>query len=320
MDTPVFLGIDGGATKTEVALIGDDGAFLADIFGGPTRLNHLATRTILANLGNLIDYVCDEAKVSRDRIAAAGLGIHGVDFAREVPRQRRSLVRPLGLPDAATVLVNDGVVALWGGSDAPRAVALQIGTGFTAAYRSAYGAEHPFDPFNAGLGINLRERIYAVAYRVADGREEPSILPELMLKYFDAPDIETVLWRWHKNKIPVLDLLGVGVVFKEAVERGDAVALKLAARAADEYAHDVATMAGKIGGGAIDVVLGGGMLRNGPAALLSMIEARVKEKLPAATVHAPRLSPAVGGAVLAAFRAGRDVPAIYRRVLETRPS
>jgi N-acetylglucosamine kinase-like BadF-type ATPase len=244
----------------------------------------------------------------------------GIDFDDEIPIQTRTLLEPLGVPASRAKVVNDGVVALWGGSPKKRAVILQLGTAFTAGYRDGFGTETPFDHLNAGVLIEIRRIILASCARVWDGRLPKSILPELVLRHFEYDDpiplikvgVRNALDRWH--------LLTVIDPWREAVERGDAVSKKIARDAAKVYVQDLDFLIRKIGGGRVDVVLGGGLLRNGPEYFRACIADGVRAKHPQVTIHLPHLSPAIGAALMAAHTDGRDYPTLYRRAQQTVPS
>ena len=317
MGKKVFLGVDGGATKTEVALVAEDGSYLTGIIGGPTRLGRRASGRIIENLNSPIDYVCDQAGAGREDIRQAGFGVHGVDYDDELAGQRRTLFGPLGLDPDRAVLVNDGIVALWGGTPRRKALVLQLGSGFTGAYRSRWGAEVPFDQFNVGLGINLREAVFTTAFRSLDGREARSILPGLIMDHFGIHDLQKLIKKLRGPRLPIIEVLSIITVLREAAGRGDLVSIRLIRRAARAYAHDVSTMIKKIGDDRVDAVLGGGLLLNGPPLLVDLIGRHVRKKHPRARVRRPLLSPALGGCVMAAFHAGRDPRTVFQTARKT---
>jgi len=317
MKKRVLLGVDSGATKTEAALTALDGTVLARVVGGPAVLGARASGKAVKNLSDLIDRACAQARVSRGAIAFAGLGICGVDYDDELAAQRRSLLIPLGIEGERARLVNDGIAALWGGTPRERAVALQIGTGYTAAWRGRYGQETPFDPFNCGVVINLRREVYVTAYRVLDGRAPKSILPGLLMDYFGEHHLQTLIKKLRRGRFDREKVMNILAVLGEAVDRGDRVSLGIVRRAAGEYARDIGIMLGKIGGGPANVALGGGVLLNRPKMLLEMIRDKVREKHPRARVRAPLLSPAIGGCVMAAHLAGLDPKAVFNKAVQT---
>jgi len=313
-----FLGVDGGASKTEVELIGDDGTRLAEASGPGTTLHEPVTAETLDRLTDLIAETCDLGGITRDQLSFAGLGLSGVDFGDELAEQRELLFPRIGIAEERAALVNDGVVALWGGSAEPRTVVLQVGSAFTAAYRDAYGNEQPFDHHNLGQVVELRRDLLMFVARALDGREPDSALVGLVLNHFGiaVPDEyrrmlvrRTFDWTLARR---VVDVLG------PALEQGDEAARAMIERTAEAYSDDIACMIGKLGEkqGPVDVVLGGGMLRHAPAALREGIAARVSDRHPEATIHEPLLPPAVGGAVMAAHRAGEDVRVLYERLTE----
>jgi N-acetylglucosamine kinase-like BadF-type ATPase len=312
-----YLGLDSGGTKTETAIVGEDGAFVANTFGGPIQMHQLrAPKRALAMVNAFIDQAAADAKIGRDDIAGFGFGMSGIDFPDEIPLQTRTLLKGVGVDPARAKVVNDGVVALWGGSPAARAVILQLGTAFTAAYRNGYGTETPLDHFNVGLVVDVRRLIMASCARVWDGRLPPSILPALVLNHFGFADPIELIRRGLRGKLDRWQLLTVIDPWREAVEQGDAVACDILEQAARVHAGDVHCLIAKAGGDA-DVVLGGGLLRNGPKRFLDRIAALVCEKYPNATPHLPDLSPAIGAALMAAHAQGADYPRLFARAKET---
>ena len=315
----LFLGVDGGGSKTDVVVVAADGRRVAEVTGPGTTLHEPVTDETLDRLAGLIAQACQQAGVRPEQVAAAGLGISGVDFADELDAQRALLFPRIGLPAERATLVNDGVVALWGGSPEPRAVVLQVGSAFTAAYRAAYGEETPFDHHNLGQVVELRRDLLVFTARSLDGREPDSALPGLVLAHFGVtePDVfrkllvrRTFDWQLARRVVDVL---------QPALDQGDAVAASLVTRAAESYAADICCMIDAAGGGTVDVVLGGGMLRHAPAVLREGIAIRVTAAHPAATVHEAELSPALGGALLAAFHAGQDPAALFARLVDAIP-
>jgi N-acetylglucosamine kinase-like BadF-type ATPase len=312
-----YLGLDSGGTKTETAIVAEDGAFVANTFGGPIQFHQRrAPKTALAMVNAFIEQATADAKIGRGAIAFYGFGMSGIDFADEIPLQTRTLLKGVGVDPRRAKVVNDGVVALWGGTPAPRAVILQLGTAFTAAYRDGLGTEEPFDQYNAGVVLDVRRLILASCARVWDGRLPASALADLVMRHFGIDDALELIRQGTRDRLDRWLLLTVIDPWREAVERGDALALDILERAANVYAADVHCLLAKVGGQA-DVVLGGGLLRNGPTLFRDRIAALVRDKYPGAAIHLPELSPAIGAALMAAFGDGADYPRMFARAKET---
>lgn len=313
MPKKVYLGLDSGATKTEVAVLADDGRVLTQQIAGPYRMSaRRATPVVVTRTREVIEFALAQAGAQWGDVAHFGFGMAGVDYDDEIPTQKKTLFAGLGIPLAQGTLVNDGIVALWGGSGKQRAVILQLGTAFTAAYRSELGGEAPFDQLNAGVIFDLRHAVLTSTARVWDGRLPESILPGLVLEHFEETDPTKIVKKFARHTIDKWKLLTVISPWRVAVERRDKVALMIVERAAEVYAQDVCFMLSKVGGDGADVVLGGGQLLNGPKAFHNRIAQVVRRQFPRVTVHGPHLSPAVGGAILAAYQDGAPHREFYR--------
>lgn len=313
----VFIGVDGGASKTELAVISENGELLSEFRGGPAPIGAVASKTLGANLTAMISAVCKSAKVPKKAVAHFGFGLCGVDYPDEYAEQKQSLTQLLLIPQSKATLVNDGIVALWGGCTQKRAVICQIGTGFTGAYRNGFGKATPFDQVNCGVVIQLRKSIYVTAARVLDGRAPASILPVLLMDYFGVTDSQLLIKKLRRFHFPKKKVAGVLPVLCEAVAQNDKVSIALVKTAAKEYAKDVNIMIQKIGGEPAEAALGGGVLQNGPELLLTLIQKDVHKQFPKVDVHKPIFSPAIGAAIMAASNCGQDPAKIYQRLLSS---
>lgn len=318
MSEMVYLGVDGGATKTEVACLNREGRFLCSVKGPPTTLNARATKKAVKDLELLIRKACSKVRIDKSNLAFSGFGICGVDYPSELRQQRKTLFSLLGMDPHKAVLVNDGVAALWGGARTETSIVLQVGTGFTAAYRDAYGREKPFDQVNCGVVVNLRRMVYVYAARSIDGRERKSVLPELLMQYFEEKDTEKLILKLRRHRYSREKVSNVLPVLNKAVVRKDPLSRKIVKIAAEQYALDICTMVRKLKNPQrVEVVLGGGVLENGPPVLRSMVGRLVRKKYPGAFVHKPVLSPGIGAAVMAAFHDGQNPKKVFQQACKT---
>jgi len=313
----VYLGLDSGGTKTQVAVLAADGTVLAQEISGPVRMPSRATPRVVRMVEMLIAHACRAAGADRGQIAAYGLGMAGVDYEEEIPTQRRTLFRALGIDPSRAFLVNDGLAALWGGSANRKAVILQLGTAYTAAYRDGYGTETPFDHYNAGVIYNMRHQILAHAARSWDGRAPRSILLPLLVDHFEVKRPSDISKRFTRGTIDNWKLLTVIDPWARAVEQGDRLSLRILEDGAKVYAGDVMHLLKRIGDNDADVALGGGQLRHGPARFRERIAELVRRKFPRVNIHGPSCTPAVGAALMAAWHDGASYPDLFRRAERT---
>ena len=144
--TAAVLAVDGGNSKTDVALVGDDGRLLAAV-RGPT-ISHQAVG-LERGMEQLVGLVSDAAaRAGLDPAARpiARIGVHaiaGADYPRDVRMLERALAGA-GLTDDV-VVVNDTIGALWAGSSAGWGIALICGEGINGAAVAPDGRQVRFD-------------------------------------------------------------------------------------------------------------------------------------------------------------------------------
>src|SRR2546426_11804381 len=88
----LFLGVDGGGTKTNIALMNGAGEVVAEGEGGPSNPLRVGVETAVANIAKAIDSACDTGGVSRGDIVAATLGLAGTRRQDIRERVRESFV------------------------------------------------------------------------------------------------------------------------------------------------------------------------------------------------------------------------------------
>ena len=82
----LFLGVDGGGTKTTIALMNSNKKILAEAAGGPGNPLRVGVENAVSNILEAVDKACDEGDLSRGDIFAAVLGLAG---ARRIDMRER---------------------------------------------------------------------------------------------------------------------------------------------------------------------------------------------------------------------------------------
>lgn len=299
-----YIGIDGGGTKTLGVLADETGTILAECKAGPSSIVGAPSAEACAVLQSVQARLCELGGIRPDAVAGLGLGLNGVDFPEETIMQHGVLSRVLAMPPGRLLLVNDGIVALWGATPAPAAAIVQHGTGFTAAYRSAYGAERPFDNLDAGRFYDLRLEALALVARMIDGRVAVSPLKEAILACLDHPAEKDYGEIVFLRKYSQSQLAAIQPAVLRVAEAGDPAAHSIVERAIADYVCTAVTMVRKTGSASPDAVFGGGRLLSASDWFLQRIVAGVLRECPGARIRRPGLSPAIGAAIMAAHADG----------------
>lgn len=310
-----FLGIDGGASKTRGLLIDGAGAILAQDKAPGSSIIGMPHIGALETLGALAQSLCAQAGIGVESITYCSLGLNGIDFADEFPGQHTALSGGLGIAPEQLLLVNDGIIALWGASPAPAAAILQHGSGVTGGYRTRFGAETLYDHLGVGRIFDLRSELATLIARMLDGRAEPTPLLAIILNHYgvSADEYPDALFR---QRIPQERLRGTPPLVYAAWLKGDPAAEGLVQCAIEDYAITGKALIRNTGSDVAEMVFGGGVIVQAPQAFWEILAGRIQGRFPRATVKSPELPPEYGAAIMAAFHAGREPAALFKVLQE----
>jgi N-acetylglucosamine kinase-like BadF-type ATPase len=313
---PAVLAIDGGNSKTDVALVAEDGTLLASARG--PGINAHATgvdQTVL-----ILDAVVKQAaaQLGLRRPASSGwIASHTVaclanaDLPEE-EAEHAAAVQAQGWSATATV-VNDTFAILRAGLadgsepySAPHwGVAVVCGAGINAVGVAPDGRVTRYlalgtisGDWGGGHGLGLEVLWHAI--RAEDGRGQDTLLTGYLTSHFGVERVEDVTIGIHKGKIGEDDLTGLAPLLLRAADEGDPVARTVVSRLADEISVMSITAMRRLGltGLATPVVLGGGVITARNPLLMSGITAQLAAAAPAAEVRVIDVPPVAGAALL----------------------
>jgi hypothetical protein len=108
----LYLGVDGGGTKTHIVLTDKSGKILSEGFAGASNPLRVGVEVAVGNIFKAIDSASDASDRSRDDIVAATLGLAGVrraDIRRVVTESFQNR-----LPLKQIQVMTDAEIALYG--------------------------------------------------------------------------------------------------------------------------------------------------------------------------------------------------------------
>jgi len=333
---PAVLAIDGGNSKTDLALVAEDGALLATV-RGPGMRSPDDLGPWLEVLGALIARAQLEAgrggQMAARHITAC---VANADLPEEEERLAAAL-RALGWSQT-TAVANDTFAVLRAGLD-PDAV-------FSPPPRSALpapalrarpqpapapslaGSGHWGVAVTCGAGINcvgvdpagrttgylalgeisgdwgggsgLGQAALWWAVRAEDGRGPQTALREAVAAHFGVPTVRDVTISIHLGKINDETLRELAPVLLAVAATGDEIARKLVLRQAEEISIMALTAMRRLGLITLPtpVVLGGGVLTARDPLLITEITNRITAAAPQAVVIVVAVPPVAGAALL----------------------
>jgi N-acetylglucosamine kinase-like BadF-type ATPase len=300
------LAVDGGNSKTDVALIGRDGSVLA-AFRGPTSSHQqVGIEAGMTTLRSLVDRAAVTAGLGDGTRPVAELGAYGLagaDFPSDIRLLRSALA---GEGFAATdLVVNDTFAALRAGSSRPWGVALICGQGVNACAVAPDGRSARFDGVGDasgdwGGGGGLGNAAVAAAVRGRDGRGPRTSLERLVPGYFELRSPAALTKALYFERLSERRLSELSPVVFAAAADGDSVARSIVDRLADELVAMARALLRRLHMTRLDpdVVLAGGVFRTPEAGFHARLSEGIHRVAPRARLVRLKAPPVIGAALL----------------------
>lgn len=122
----LYLGVDGGGSKTELCVADGSGKTVLTLNGGPTSFKSVGNAAAFANMRELVRQM-ERAGIRAEHIQRSVWGMSGCD----TPEDRvvyEAMIQQAGFPEERTTVVNDALLPFWAAADVPGVVVI-AGTG-----------------------------------------------------------------------------------------------------------------------------------------------------------------------------------------------
>jgi N-acetylglucosamine kinase-like BadF-type ATPase len=317
----VFLGVDGGGTKTAICLVTETGEIAARVLAPSTDYFTEGVDLVARVLRDGVAAACAQADTTPDQIRHGffGLATYG-EVSGDIPVLDAAPRQALGHDRYAC---GNDMVCGWAGSlGGVDGINVVSGTGSIA-----YGENHGHASRAGGWGELFGDEgsAYWVASqglnaftRMADGRVAPGPLLDVLREHLDLRSdldvVDIVLNRWQGRRDAIAAL---SRVVAEAARRGDEESRKVLADAGHELAGIVEAVHDRLGFTDAEVVpvsYSGGVF--GSEAVLDAFRAGLTQRSGRYDLRRPLYPPDVGGAVYAAKLAGSPLAADALRRLQ----
>jgi N-acetylglucosamine kinase-like BadF-type ATPase len=311
---PAVIAVDGGASKTHLALVGADGELLTLVRGPQSSPQIVGLAQALEVLDGLH---ADAGADGRARVAQ--LNMSGVDFPSE-EQELREAIEERGWANRTSV-DNDTFAVLRAGTERGWGVAIVCGSGINCVGVSSDGRHARFPALGQitgdwGGGSDVGHAALYSAVRSQDGRGPQTTLERAVPAHFGLETPIEVAEGIHRGRIRSRRLLELPpVVFAEAEH--DRVAREILERVASEIVAmaRVALERLDLVREPTEVLLGGGLLQSGDGRLRGAVQTELRRVAPNASVTAAGSPPIVGAALLGLDAIGASAQA-QRRVRE----
>jgi N-acetylglucosamine kinase-like BadF-type ATPase len=306
--TRIVLAVDGGNSKTDLALLGEDGALLAHVRGGLSSPHHIGLDGAMTVLQELYDAALARAGLTAPVIAAGRLLLAGLDFPAE-EEQLLAAASQRGWAQRIAV-GNDTFAVLRAGTERGWGVAVVCGAGINCVGVGPDGRHVRFPSLGAisgdwGGGYDVGLAAVSASARSEDGRGPATELQHAVPAYFGVATPTALAKAIHLGEIPMRRVVELPpLVFAMADQ--DAVAAGIVDKLATEVVALVSTTLRRLDleTEPTDVLLGGGLFQRANERLTTAIRAGLAGH--AVDIRAAASPPIVGAALLALDDLGAD--------------
>jgi N-acetylglucosamine kinase-like BadF-type ATPase len=295
----IYIGIDGGGTKTEVVALDVANRLSRRVAGSPSNPNSVGWDTSLQTMSALVadalrGLVGQEE--SRPRVAGICVALAGVDRAEQVERMTRFWTTEY--PGAAVQVVNDAAAALTAGTKGGPGIVLIAGTGSiafgeTADGHTARAGGYGYLIGDEGSGFDIGRQGMLAALQWAEGRGDETVLWHELQEYLGIKDPKDVIAKVYQARHPIGVVASFAPRVLAAAPR-DAVAARIVAAAVEQYVGLIRSVAERLGfkdGASMGntVVLSGGLFAEGTG-----LQGLLADRLPGYHFVRPKHSAAAG--------------------------
>ncbi len=316
-----IVAVDGGNSKTDVALVGADGEVLGAARGPGASHQGLGVQGAMEALDALIVAAGRDAGIPDppDRPLGqvgvwclAGLDLPADDATMEPQIATRGWARE-------NLLRNDVFAVLRAGTERTWGVGVVVGAGMNCAGLGPSGAQARFPALGPlsgdwGGGHHIGVAAVGAALRGDDGRGPGTALQRLVPRHFGLPSALAVVEAIYLRRIDEDRVLELPPLVFAAAEAGDLAAAEIVERQADEVVNMASAAIRRLGlaDRDTDVVLGGGLFQGDDPAFLERIRAGIAAVAPAARLRRLTAPPVVGAALLGLDQLGAPAEAARR--------
>ena len=266
-----ILAVDGGATKTTMTIRTVDGQTLFSATSTGSNYQAIGRERVQQVFEQL--FIQANEVITERTITVAVFAIAGIDTeedARIVREITEASITNSPFTVEKLIVENDVEATLLGIANDQPTTLLISGTGaicFSFNGKKtvrAGGWGHRVG--DEGSGYWIGQQVAKAIFRAADGRDEPTILTDLVLSGNHIANVDALMNWLYNADYTNARLASFGSYVQQAVEHGDKAAIKIAKEAANELAL-LATATLKKAGyhhGAHTFFINGGVLKNNP--------------------------------------------------------
>lgn len=295
-----YVGVDGGATKTECVVADKNGRCIGTGFAGPAGYHNLGADAALSNISRCVRMACAEAGVSPAEVSVACLGLASMDSESDFDALRAG-TRWVG---RKVVLENDSTIALAAAFAGGPGIVAVSGTGSVVRGVGGSGEQLRMGGWgyligDEGSAFDIGRRAIMEVTKFSDGeRRDPGLFPTIA-KEFGIKTPSEIQRSIYGEGDPVRRIASLAVSVSRLASDGNQAASKILQEAGRQLADLVLAVAKRLEFGAshYKVSFMGGVFAS--PFVLTSFKKRIQTKDRRAEIVRPLLRPSFGALILA---------------------
>ncbi|WP_433749667.1 N-acetylglucosamine kinase [Paenibacillus amylolyticus] len=244
----VYVGVDGGGTNTDAAIISDSGEVLARFRGGPTNPHSVPPKEAISELYRVLDQLFNPRNDLSTKCEGICLGMSGIDTIQE----RQMIVNAVhdymknrnskGLGACSVWVVSEGEIALMASLGHTHGVLCISGTGSIVYGFTPEGKQYRTGGWghllgDEGSGYRIGQRTLQAIMQSHDGILPPTLLTTLLIQKLNLQNLLELKVRVYQTDWGKTETASIARLTIEAAESGDEVARILIVDEAGQLAN-----------------------------------------------------------------------------------
>ena len=299
----LYLGVDGGGTKTHVVLLNSAKEFVCEGFSGPSNPLRVGLETAVSNINQAIASTCDDIFRIPGDIVSATLGLAGVRRSDLRERIRQRIIETQGIKVVS--VVTDAEIAHYGTTYGKAGLVIISGTGSICYGKDDKGnvaTAGGWGPIagDEGGGVSIAKQALQAIAKALDGRGRETTLSEVATEYFRSSTPEDLIIAIYSPQMDNMKLAGFAKHVVETAIEGDEIATEILSVAGFELGLAAYAVIKKLGLEKKEIPIGivGSIFKAGERLTKPLLET-VSAYAPKAYLHKPNVNPATAAAIMA---------------------
>lgn len=307
MNNSLYLGFDGGATKTTGIAMDAGRNILGEATGGPSNFQIIGTEKASANILAVVETLLMKAGSDFSDIRSIYLAIAGAGRIADADRMRdafRQFLTNKCYPSPEIAIGSDALAALEGAFSGHPGMILISGTGSILFAKDWSNRIHRVGGWgrfigDEGSGFEIGHACLSAIARQLDGRGNETSMWSLLKEKRGIETSQDLISAVYQRE---LDTASLALVVMEAAEHGDEAADDILSKSAEALCDHVAAILPQLDT-PIPLVLSGSLLdsRN---IFSQKVRLNLQTRFPNLKIQEPDHPPAVGAALLAFKKIG----------------